>query len=541
MKITAALLACLVAALSCFSQSAIRQKLFMADVFDLTATVPFHEPGGPPTDPVPLVSFSAQVGTPGKYDVALVRIDSTGTALNTRLLYKNPSFHDWVTGCIRLNGFYWATGSSRAFDTSAFSHESSFLLKLDDSLNLLAQTNFFLPGRELFAGAITGEPGGGLILSGSVQYNTAWSFFLMKTDTAGSVQWFRQYAQPVDVAAVRVLANGDILVSGSAAYGFQFIQPVAMRFDASGNLLWAKNYLFATGPFDNQNSVLSFIHEFGNGRLWLAGRTDYSGAASLGWMDAHVLMADPNGDVIWSRTYGGSQPDWPYGFDFSPAGHLVVSGSTGSLFNFSNFGFLQFIDTAGTLVASLAFGDTSAQEQIVLSGFRPLNSTGALATGLKLHNGLFALYVSDYTAGTSGSCPVHSVAFQWFDASSYPVQAFFFSADSSLAPTTNNDTFNSYSGLADTILCNSPTAVQEPAVPTEPFVQFPNPVATDRFTVTGSGRPSEIILYSATGRVVGHWAQPSGPVRLRAPANGVYFLKIAWGSFAKTYKLAVAK
>ncbi len=521
------------------AQNGTFQKIYLADINSIDGTATFN-----PSNTLPLASpvycFSAQVATPGKYDIVLLRLDSAGNTMAHRMLTGNPMFHDWATGFTDLDGRYYLTGSSRAFDTSAASNESSYVLAFDNALSVLKHTNYFLPGREMFAKAVASTAAGDLLVTGVVSFNASWSFFLMKTDTAGNVLWFKQYALGVNAVAVHESPSGDILVAGSYADGFQRIQPVAFRFDASGNPKWGMNYIYATGPFDYQNSVLEYIHDFGNGSTLLAGRTDFSGAASLGGMDAYALLVDDAGTIKWAKTFGEFQADWPYGFILSPNGHLVISGGTGSFFNFSNFGFVQRIDTTGTILASLAFGDTTKQQQIALSDHRTTGFGRNQVAGHTVSAGIFNFFVADYLASPGGGCAVNPVVFQSKDASGYPAQPFAAGVDTSVVPYINHVPFSSYTGFGDSVLCSSPTGVGE--IDGEmPFFFFAGPAAGESITVYASATVDELALYDSQGRQVIALRPHARSVVLAAPAPGLYIVHATMGSRVVVKKMMVAR
>lgn len=512
------------------AQSSSFQKVFNSGLYTVYGTSSFHEPGVSAPSPEQIICFSAQVATPGKFDIAILKIDSAGTVVNNKMLTKNPSFHDWTRDFIKLGSNYYMTGSSRAFDTSTFSYESSYMLKFDANLNVVSQINYFLQDREIFAQSITAIADSKILITGLTVFNSNWSFFLLKTDTLGNIIWFKQYPQPIDAVTVRELSNGDIMVAGSFAYAFQFIQPIALRFDSSGNLIWAKIYIYAVGMFDNQNSTLEFIHDFGNGNILLAGRSDYSGIASLGFMDSYVLMVNNAGDIGWSKTFGEFQHDWAYDYAVSSNNQLVICGSTGSFFNYSNYGFVQVIDTSGSLVSSYAFGDTAAQEQLTLTGFREISGNKNMVIGFKTMAGLFNLFVTDYSAGNIGSCPVHPVSFLSSDASGYPVHSFSFVADSSLIPYTNSDSFSSYSGIDDSVLCASITSVDEnSSLPLNQITVFPNP-ASELLHIqllTKEKENTTVEVYNLIGeKVSGYDLKPgANALNVSGIAPGIYFLK----------------
>ena len=526
------------------AQSASFQKVISSDVYTVYGTAPFHEYAIATPSSEHIICFSASIGTPGKFDIAMLKTDSSGAVIANNIFTQDPSYHDWVRGFTRIGNSYYMTGSSRAFDTSSFHNESAYMVKFDNNLNLLSQNNYLLPNSEIFAQSITPTADNKILITGTTVQNSNWSFFLLKTDTTGNLIWFKQYAQPINAAVVRELSNGDIMVAGSYPYAFQFIQPVACWFDSYGNLIWARNYNFSTGTFDYQNSTLEFIHDFGNGNIILAGRTDYSGAGALGFMDSYVLKITNSGSVVWAKTYGGFQNDWPYGYTVTPNDELVISGSTSSFFNNSNFGFVQAIDSSGALIYGDAFGDTTTNEQITLTGLRQLSATRSLVIGIKYIANLFNLYISDFTNSNSGQCPVNPVVFQSADATSYPTLNFTFVADSSITVYGNDVSFHSYSGLIDSVICEGITSVSE-SNSQYPVTVFPNPT-NDLLQVQFPDNLCEKInvsFYNLVGEKISDLSLDKGINKLEvsAMAPGVYILSWKTGEISGCKKITIIR
>lgn len=508
------------------SQFSSFQKLVVSDVSSVYGTAPFHKPGPISPSPEQVVCFSAQIATPGKFDIAILKIDSSGFITANKILTKNPGFHDWARGLTKLGANYYMTGSSRAFDTSSFYYESTYLVKFDAGLNVLSQTNYFLPDREIFGSAITATADNNILITGTTIYNSNRAAFLLKADTSGNIIWFRQYPATVDITYVRELSNGDIMVCGSLAYAFQFIQPIAMHFNSTGGLLSATNFIFATGPFDYQNSTLEFIHDFGNGNVLLAGRTDYSGF-SIGFMDSYAIMMNVlTGNITWAKVFGAFQNDWPSGYSVNLDNNLVICGSTGSFFNYSNYGFAQVIDTSGTLLSSYAFGDTAVQEQLTLTGFRQMNAAKNLIIGFKSNLGSFNFYRSDFSSAPIGGCPVYPVSFSTVNVA-YPPSIFGVSIDNTLTPYTNNDNFNTYTGVNEMLLCSMVTSANDFTAGKNDVTIFPNP-ADRQLEIHLKSRFTSVDFFNVTGEQISNHSLKQGinSIDVSDLESGIYFLKL---------------
>src|SRR5690349_8987318 len=92
---------------------------------------------------------NAEIGTMGDGESVIIKIDSSGTILNTLVMGK-PMFHDVCKEAMRLGSNYFFAGYTRSTDTSSSPLFTSFLVKTDDNLNVLWQRNFIFPGNDLY-------------------------------------------------------------------------------------------------------------------------------------------------------------------------------------------------------------------------------------------------------------------------------------------------------------------------------------------------------------------------------------------------------
>ena len=126
LKITAVILFVFCVNKILFAQYSSIQKVITSDLSTVYGTAPFHQPGSAAPSAEQVVCFSTMMATPGKFDIAVLKIDSAGAITGNKILTKNPNFHDWARSQVKLGDYYYLTGSSRAFDTSSFSYESAY-------------------------------------------------------------------------------------------------------------------------------------------------------------------------------------------------------------------------------------------------------------------------------------------------------------------------------------------------------------------------------------------------------------------------------
>lgn len=140
-----------------------------------------------------------------------------------------------------------------------------------------------------------------------------------------------------------------------------------MKIDLSGNIEWLNNY-----GGSNSDWAMDVIEDSG-GNYVMTGYTrsdtdDFSGQ-NRGENDIFLIKIAPNGQPIFSRTYGGSDEDYGYAVTEAPNGGYLVAGASRSTDgNFSGRGndsldiFLMRTDINGELTFMQAFGGSQNDE-----------------------------------------------------------------------------------------------------------------------------------------------------------------------------------
>jgi hypothetical protein len=175
-------------------------------------------------------------------------------------------------------------------------------------------------------------PDGGFVLAGAT--NTMGrgkhDFYIVKTDSSGNVEWEKAVGEYKDEDAwdMEIASNGDIYVSGSSEsfWGTPLgaIQPCVAKLNASGDLLWFKNYNTVTPEFDR--GAIAYINILNDGKILIFGAR---GRQVDGYTDASIFFkADTSGSVIWEKLIedGNSVYSFGTGFIEYNDGSFVSSG-----------------------------------------------------------------------------------------------------------------------------------------------------------------------------------------------------------------------
>jgi hypothetical protein len=95
---------------------------------------------------------------------------------------------------------------------------------------------------------------------------------------------------------------------------------ILIKTDANGNLIWAKTY-----GGTNDDMVFS-VQQTSDGGYILAGGTSSFGAGG----DIFLIKTDANGNLIWAKTYGGMNSDYASSVQQTSDGGYIVAGYTSS-------------------------------------------------------------------------------------------------------------------------------------------------------------------------------------------------------------------
>jgi hypothetical protein len=149
----------------------------------------------------------------------------------------------------------------------------------------------------------------------------------IRTDVNGDTIFTRSYGTNEYEAGYNViqLSDNGFLISGRQITfpgGNSEADGLLLRTDSSGNLLWTKMY------GDSLWEELIDVKQTPDSGFIAAGSTVTFGAGSY---DILLMKTDGNGDVEWSKTFGGAKTDAAYAIDVNPDSSFILSGYTESL------------------------------------------------------------------------------------------------------------------------------------------------------------------------------------------------------------------
>ncbi|MCJ7422850.1 hypothetical protein MUP01_01085 [Candidatus Bathyarchaeota archaeon] len=255
----------------------------------------------------------------------------------------------------------------------------------DDSANSLVQTD-----------------DGGYALAG---YTSSFGvgrrdFWLVKTDSAGSMQWNKTYGGAgFDVAnCVVMTADGGYALSGyTNSSGSGSLDFWLVKTDASGNKQWDKTY-----GGTNDDAASSLVRT-GDGGYALAGWTTSFGS---GGHDEWLVKTDANGEMLWNKTCGGAGEDGAFSLVYTSDGGYATTGQTSSFGSGGLDFWLVKIAGAPPLYDALIYADDYSA------------SGNCIAVHFVVNENYATQYTTPYELGLRGTNSLRAIDMQ--DAKGHP-------------------------------------------------------------------------------------------------------------------------
>ncbi|GGI56126.1 hypothetical protein [Winogradskyella haliclonae] len=227
--------------------------------------------------------------------------------------------------------------------------------------------------------------------------NGSQDFWIAKLDTTGNISWQKSFGFQGDDMGVSVIQTSDmgylltgvLDVTSSNGQGNTNRSTArhaggdywAIKLDASGNLQWSRYF---GGNFTD--TPVGAV-EVNDGGFIIAGGSDSEDtdiSANKGTYDFWVVRVNANGDLVWEKSFGGTETDEARAMIKTNDGNIVIAGETRSndLDITSNNGAADFwlikISTDGNLIWQKTLGgsgfdvardiNTTQDNGFVLSG-----------------------------------------------------------------------------------------------------------------------------------------------------------------------------
>ncbi|MCB0739187.1 MAG: hypothetical protein KDC92_16880, partial [Bacteroidetes bacterium] len=319
--------------------------------------------------------YSSSFGTP-KNAATLTRIDSTGKVVWLAGLFNLSYGIDFYRAYETSTGHLLAGGLMQ----SASNSDEIVLCKFTQKGQFLWAKTIGTGGSDELMG-ITETSEGHYLLSGLMNSTNGFGssdFGVVKLDTSGSMIWNKIYGGSSGDRlndAIQI-GNAYYFLGWSSSDGQGSNDVVLMKTDTAGKVNWTKFY-------GSSNGDLAFNMKFDkrDSSIVMAGYTDALGSSSR---NSLLVKVDLDGDLIWANSYGKNSRDghWPTGLVINHEDGYYLLGSSNSFSSNADYD-LYLVKTDGDGKSGCNQADPSFKEKnvswsgkSVASGSKPSLTTG---------------------------------------------------------------------------------------------------------------------------------------------------------------------
>jgi uncharacterized delta-60 repeat protein len=203
------------------------------------------------------------------------------------------------------------------------------------------------------ANGITPTPDGNFIVVGDKSsYGSAGSdVYILKIKPDGDTLWTKRYhdALGVSAQAVTPTPDGNFIIAGYEQTLTGNHDVCLLKIKPDGDTLWKKRY--GGTSRDEATAIISTS----DGNFLVAGITISFGA---GGGDAYLLKIKPDGDTLWTKTYGGASWDQASAITPTSDGNFIVVGYTYSFGAGNPVIYLLKINSDGDTLWTKRYGGT---------------------------------------------------------------------------------------------------------------------------------------------------------------------------------------
>jgi len=312
----------------------------------------------------------------GNRDVYLIRTDEYGETLWTKIYGGSNTDYAWTIQQTKDDGFIIGAHSG---SFGAGSHDV-YLIKTDLIGNVI-WSRAYGGGNADGAYSLQQTTDGGFIIGAHVNSFGAGlhDVYLIKINNSGDTLWTKTFGGPGEdrFRELHQTADGGfILVSETLSFGAGNSDVYLVKTDSIGNLLWTKTYGGSSSDYGYS------VRQTTDGGYIIAGYTQSFGS---GGTDVYIIKTDNSGNLEWTKTYGGGSDDYGYSIRKTTDGGYIIAGYTTS-FGEAGDVYLIRIDANGELIWSKAFGGSQTDygwsvRQTVDEGFIIAGYTRSFGSG----------------------------------------------------------------------------------------------------------------------------------------------------------------
>lgn len=177
----------------------------------------------------------------------------------------------------------------------------------------------------------------------SIQSHATYNYYLVKYDSAGSVQWLEGATGSSDNAGLGVTtdAEGNVYVTGyflsdtiifdSDTIYHNNADIFIVKYDANGNVAWAKSVGGDASDYANSITADAQNNIYITGSFASSFVTfDSDTLTNSGSTNLFIAKFDTDGNTLWAKKSGGTENDIGYAITTDASGNVIITGGFSS-------------------------------------------------------------------------------------------------------------------------------------------------------------------------------------------------------------------
>lgn len=292
-------------------------------------------------------------------DIYIIKIDKNGHMI-WDIVY-GWQHTDVIRSVIPLSDGYLFVGE--IWDYGLYDSDI-YLMKTDLSGNRIWDKLYGTNSREIGFKVISSVNGGYLVMGHTRGYENAGEIILIKTNETGEEIWRNTYGSEFDDYGLDLKQNDDgtVLIVGSKGGFFNDVHANFKNHDADIYLIKVDEY----GNEIWQNTIGGTEHDFGysinqdqQSDVYIFGSSQSYGSGNF---DMLLSKTDEHGEIIWQKTYGGTNYDYGQSMSVNSQHEMFLLGTTNSYgINNSPDIYLVKTDDLGDEIWNLTIGGSETE------------------------------------------------------------------------------------------------------------------------------------------------------------------------------------
>lgn len=279
--------------------------------------------------------------------ICLCLFTATAQAATTGLwTYGEGQYDGAINNLATMDGSHIIVGTTDSYGSVG---DDMWIFKVAQNGSMTWSRHYGGPGNESGLNVIATTDGGYAVVGATTSYGAGEEdLWLVKIDSEGLMQWNHTYGGLYDDEGWMLLqtSDGGYLIAGLTCTSPGIADGWLLKTDSAGNLQWQKTY---GGSGDDSFYGLTTTTD--NGYI-LTGLTNSTGAGDY---DVWLVKVDFSGNQQWAKTYGGVDADIGY-VAFESDTDFVVDCTTYSYGAGGADVWLLKVDAMGGLMWNYTYG-----------------------------------------------------------------------------------------------------------------------------------------------------------------------------------------